>query len=264
MRVRGKEGVLAINHNKWFYVPKPNPKAKARLFCFHYAGGTAEMYHKWAEEIPEEIELCSIQLPGRSKRINETPYKDIETLIDELHNAIKPYLDVPFAYFGHSMGAMILFDYTQYLFKRNLTLPFYLLIAARKAPNIQSFHPHLHNLTDDEMIGFVRGLDIRPDAFFDNQDLLKKSIPMIKSDFEIVEKWKFDTDTVPLSIPIWVFGGESDEYVSKNELESWKNFTKVDFKAQHFVGDHFFILDDSHRKTILKIITESIFNRFKK
>lgn len=258
MRVRNLSGVLSVQKNRWFYVPKPNPNARLRLFCFHYAGGIAEMYHKWGEEIDQDIELCSIQLPGHSTRGAESPFRDMNALIEELGVIMQPYINKPFAFLGHSMGAMILFDYVQYLIKYNQPLPNHLFIAARKAPNKPSFHPHLHMLSDDEMIEFVRGLDVRPDVIMNDIGLLKKSIPTVKADFEMVEKWEYDVNTITTQIPITVFGAYDDEYVTKEELELWREFTYASFMAHYFEGDHFFILDDNNRKQLIKLITQTL------
>jgi len=31
--------------NKWVIFPRPNPAAALRLFCFHYAGESAQVFH---------------------------------------------------------------------------------------------------------------------------------------------------------------------------------------------------------------------------
>ncbi|MGH9755029.1 MAG: thioesterase II family protein [Blastocatellia bacterium] len=43
----------------------PNPAATLRLFCFHYAGGSAQVFHDWPRRLPPSVEMGAIQLPGR-------------------------------------------------------------------------------------------------------------------------------------------------------------------------------------------------------
>src|SRR5207248_8086141 len=101
-------GATAIN--KWFLAPRQNAQAKLRLFCFPYAGGGSSVYRGWAERLPRDVEVCLAQLPGREARLRETALTSLSQIVDELAEHIKPYLDKPFAFFGHSMGAMIAFE----------------------------------------------------------------------------------------------------------------------------------------------------------
>src|SRR5690348_1059575 len=105
-----REG-LAIS--PWFISYKPDTKVRLRLFCFPYAGGAAVIYRAWSRLLPEGIETCSIELPGRGTRMHEPPFTQLGLLIEAITPAILPYLGKPFAFFGHSMGAIISFELTR-------------------------------------------------------------------------------------------------------------------------------------------------------
>ncbi|HSK05405.1 MAG TPA: thioesterase domain-containing protein, partial [Kofleriaceae bacterium] len=79
--------------------------AALRLFCFPYAGGDVAIFAPWAEDLPWEIELCPVQLPGRGRRALEPAYAALDPLVDALAAGLLPALDGRFAFFGHSMGA---------------------------------------------------------------------------------------------------------------------------------------------------------------
>ena len=83
-----------------------------RLFCFPYAGVGASVFRPWPAGLPDEVELCGIQLPGRTTRLAERPVASIPVLVDNIATAIMPYLDIPFVFFGHSMGAMLAAEVT--------------------------------------------------------------------------------------------------------------------------------------------------------
>src|ERR1700752_1489088 len=91
--------------SEWI-IRKPRPKARVRLFCFPYAGGGAAAFHAWSDAMPH-LEVCSIQAPGREARLGETPFVRIEPLVEAATEAIRPLLDRPFAFFGHSLGAFV-------------------------------------------------------------------------------------------------------------------------------------------------------------
>jgi len=86
--------------NSWVSCPRPNPQAKLRLFCFPYAGGRALIFRPWFERLPPTVEVCPLDLPGRGGRLNESPFTQLEPLIQALAPALLPYLDKPFAFFN--------------------------------------------------------------------------------------------------------------------------------------------------------------------
>ncbi len=82
---------------------------KTRLFCFPYAGGGAAAYAGWREALPQ-LDVLPVKLPGREGRFREPPIKRIDALVERLSDALLPFFDTPFAFFGHSMGAIIAFE----------------------------------------------------------------------------------------------------------------------------------------------------------
>ncbi len=102
-------------HNNWVACAKPNPQAKLRLFCFHYAGGGASVFRGWRDSLPQSVEVCAIELPGRGMRLRESPFTQLEPLVQHLASTLLPYLDKPFAFFGHSMGGLVSFELTRLL-----------------------------------------------------------------------------------------------------------------------------------------------------
>ena len=84
--------------------------ARLRLFCFPYAGGGASIYHPWSKRLSGDVEICPLYLPGRENRLREPCFKRLSSLVEELTDALTHFMDVPFAFFGHSMGALISFE----------------------------------------------------------------------------------------------------------------------------------------------------------
>jgi medium-chain acyl-[acyl-carrier-protein] hydrolase len=88
--------------NAWITCPKPNPQAHVRLFCFPYAGGGASIFRLWSDDMPAEVEVCPVQLPGRESRLSHPPFTRLALLVPTLVPVLRPYLDRPCAFFGHS------------------------------------------------------------------------------------------------------------------------------------------------------------------
>src|ERR1700722_3198844 len=116
--------------NPWLFRYTQKPEARVRLFCFHYAGGTGQVFQKWASILPSTIEVCSIQLPGRMNRFNEELMTDIQSIVTSFSENIKPLLDKPFAVFGHSLGALLAFEWVRHLRKTSGPLPIQLFVSA--------------------------------------------------------------------------------------------------------------------------------------
>ncbi|MGB9120037.1 MAG: thioesterase domain-containing protein, partial [Candidatus Angelobacter sp.] len=55
----------------WLTARRPNLRARLRLFCFPYAGGSEAIFRTWQQNLPETIEVLPIQLPGRGARLKE-------------------------------------------------------------------------------------------------------------------------------------------------------------------------------------------------
>src|SRR5215207_163972 len=107
----------------WFSAAQPNSRASVRLFCFPYAGGDAQVYRAWSRHLPPSVEVLAARLPGRGPRIKEAPFRDLAPLIVAVASAVAPYLDRPFAFFGHSMGALISFELARLLRERGVCGP---------------------------------------------------------------------------------------------------------------------------------------------
>src|SRR5256885_83388 len=101
--------------NSWITGAKINPQARMRLFCFPYAGGSAAVFNSWSKHLTSVIEVCPVQLPGRGGRIREKPFVRMGPLIPAITENILGLIDKPFAFFGHSMGALIGFEVARQL-----------------------------------------------------------------------------------------------------------------------------------------------------
>lgn len=225
----------------WISRPKANPTAKIRLFCFPYAGGGALLYRPWVESLPAEIEVCSIQLPGRENRLHEPPIDTLDPVLDLLLPAIRPYLDEkPFAFFGYSLGTLVSFELARRLQQQGDMLPLHLFVAARRAPQIPSREAPLRDLSDAEFMEELRRLKGTPEAVLQQSELMQLLLPLLRADFMINELYEY-RDTPLLNCPISAFGGLRDEDITREDMDAWRAQTAQNFILRMIPGDHFFI-----------------------
>jgi medium-chain acyl-[acyl-carrier-protein] hydrolase len=224
----------------WITKFEPAGKARVRLFCFPYAGGGAYIYRDWSRGLPSNVEVCSVQLPGRQNRLNEAPLTRLSTLVEKVALAIRAYLDKPFAFFGHSMGALISFELARYLRREDAIEPMRLFVSGRTAPQLPSARAPIYNLPTPEFMEKLRELNGTPEGFFEYPELMEMALPILRADFQMIDTYTYAAEA-PLDCPITAFGGLKDYEVSREHLEAWREQTTSAFTLRMFDGDHFFI-----------------------
>ena len=226
--------------------------ARLRLFCFPHAGGGASLYRQWSELLPEGVDICPLYLPGRENRLSEPCFRRLAPLVEALAEALSPYMNVPFAFFGHSMGALISFELARYLRKKQRPGPQHLFVAAYRAPQLPDRYAPLHDLSDGKLIEMLSRFRGTPQAVLQHTELIKVFLPMLRADFELCETYIYLQEP-PLSCPISVFGGEKDTLITTRELQAWNMQTRHTFKLNMLPGDHFFL--NEQRELLLKSLS---------
>lgn len=229
-----------LNLNYWIICPQPNPKAHLRLLCFPYAGGSSLIFRTWANSLPASIEVYAVEIPGRGRQIKLPSFNKIEPLVDAIASNIYPYLDKPFAFFGHSMGGLVSFELARLLRRKYNISPAHLFISGRRAPQIPTSKPPIHKLSESAFIEELRHLNGTPKAVLENDELMQLFVPILRADFAVLETYNYNPEP-PLNCPISVFGGLQDLEVSCNELQAWQEQTTATFSLDMFPGDHFFL-----------------------
>lgn len=230
---------------------------RIKLFCFPYAGGASVVYHPWQKPLGNDVELRLIELAGRGRRINDTPYKNIHEAVEDVFGLIKEEIQQsPYLLFGHSMGAMIAYELAQKIRREKLPMPMHLFFSGRGAMHIERPEEKKYHLFDDEKFREeVIGLGGTPPELFEHPELLELFIPLLKNDFRIAETYKPVQPINAFDQDITVLLGIEDDLTTQ-QREEWTLHTTQSCHFHHFPGGHFFINDET--ENILKIIREVI------
>lgn len=244
-----------VTQSPWFQVARPVHAPRLRLFCFSYAGGNASTYRDWHKRLPEDVEVCSVQLPGRGSRFKESPHTSLNSLLDALEEAIRPHLGVPYVLFGHSMGAQVAFELSRRLRDAGARLPSCLIVSGRRGPHRPPRNKPIHNLPEPEFREEIRRLNGTPEEALSNPELMDIISPILRADCQVVETWTYQASQ-PIDVPVLALGGVKDSQVSVEDLEDWRSVTNGPFTLQLFSGDHFFInhVTDALLNTIAQTI----------
>ncbi|WP_199767993.1 thioesterase II family protein [Ketobacter alkanivorans] len=241
--------------SNWFQVARPVVSPRLRLFCFSYAGGNASTYREWHKRLPEDVEVCSIQLPGRGSRFKEKAFTDLDSLLTSLVAEIAPYTETSYAFFGHSMGAQVAFELARKLRDKGLEQPKCLIVSGRRAPQRSKKSKPIYSLPEAEFRDEIRRLNGTPEEALNNPELMDLVSPILRADFQLIETWVYQPSD-PIDVPVLALGGVKDKQVTMDDLEDWKKVTKGPFCLELFSGDHFFI--NQATDTLLNTVNQAI------
>jgi medium-chain acyl-[acyl-carrier-protein] hydrolase len=239
---------------RWVVRRQPRSAPKLRMFCFPYAGGSASAYHMWPDDLPASVDLCAIQLPGRESRIAETPQRTIAAVMPAIAVALRPLLDIPAIFFGHSMGGLLAFELAREFRRSGYPEPACLLISGRQAPQLPNREPPIHEMPTPDFLRAIRKLEGIPAEVFEDEQLLELVLPTLRADFALIESYVYEPGT-PLNMPISVFYGRDDIAVFRTDAAAWQEQTTSRFTLHDLPGGHFFFRT-AHRQLLSEITTD--------
>lgn len=243
--------------NKWTGALSRQASAttQLRLFCFPFAGGGASAFRGWPAAMPGGVELCPIQLPGRESRWNEPSFSQLSSLVETLAQVLHPMLTCSFAFFGHSMGALIAFELARQLRRETGESPVHLFVSGAHAPQRPDRDPPIRGLPDSAFLAELKRLNGISDEVFENRELIQVLLPTFRSDLTLCETYAYVSDE-PLDCPISAYMGEQDHKVELEDLAGWSIHTRRIFRFSMFPGDHFFLV--AHRQSLLRVLSAEL------
>lgn len=247
---------MAVEATPWIVGGRTSSSALCRLFCLPHSGSGAFQFASWKNFLPEVLDICPIQLPGRENRLREPPFTQIQTIVENLASELNPYLDRPYILYGYSLGALIAFELARELCRRNIRPPVSLYALARRAPHLPQRDPLVHHLSDNLFLAEVaRRYGGMPAIILQDVELMKLLIPALRADITALETYVYKEQD-PLDCPIYAFGGNFDSTAKEKDLEAWRSHTSSGFELKMFDGDHFFIRNN--RESIFRSILAQV------
>ena len=241
--------------NPWFHIKKPMPNAKMRLFCFPYAGGSAQIYVDWHEYLPDSVEVVALQYPGRGSRFADPLIGTCKEMVDSIIPEMLPALNKPFALFGHSNGGMVSFELARELYKRGVTNQLHHFLSAKRAIHLPPVRKPMHNLPFDEFIEQIVDLGGTPPEILAQKELMELFVPILRSDFSLGETFSYQ-DTHKLHCDATLLYGSEDNDVPKEDVLAWQQLIEKPVDTHEFEGGHFFI--NSGKEKVLELVNHKL------
>lgn len=239
----------------WLPFCMTKARRRVRLFCFHHSGGGASAFRRWSDDLPEDIEVWPVQLPGRETRLQERPFTRMTPLVQALALALRPHLNQPFAFLGHSMGSYIAFEVARLVRKDVRLEPIHLFVAGHQAPQLGRRLTAVHDAPEDALMERIRLLAGTPDEVLQQRELMQIMLPIIRADLELIETYEYAPQE-PLSCPISVFWTRQDFVAGEREANAWSAQTSGAFRMRELEGDHFFV--HSARPAIQRAVCDDL------
>ncbi len=249
---------------RWLIVVGPRAAPRLRLFCFPFAGGGSAVYRNWAQFIDPTIEVVAIEPPGRLGRITETPIADMNEFVDQVVSEMGNLLDRPFAFFGHCLGALTMYETARRLIHTTTLRPQHLFASGARPPDrISDQGPFeervMHDLLklaefrislpayaqpDDVFADLIRHFNVRAtEQLLNDPDLRQLMLPVVRAEFRMATDYEFVREA-PWEIPITCFAAKGDRYVSRRHALGWGRFTNSRLQVHIREGAHFAVVDD--------------------
>ncbi|MCX4987066.1 thioesterase II family protein [Streptomyces sp. NBC_00572] len=238
----------------WFRRFGAAREGAVRLVCFPHAGGAASAFIPLSRALGEHVDVLAVQYPGRQDRRREEPYRSVDAHADALAEAMGPLTDEPYAFFGHSMGAVLAYETAHRLVAAGRPGPCRVFLSGRGAPSpLPSPHDRLGS--DTEILRAVRGLGGTGHAVLDDPELLAMVMPALRADYGALGTYRW-SGGAPLAAPVTVLIGDADPVVAVDEAAAWHDHTSGDFDLRILPGGHFYL--DDRTDEVRDIITDGL------
>ncbi|WP_439677945.1 thioesterase II family protein [Embleya sp. MST-111070] len=226
-------------------------RGRTALLCVPFAGAGPSFFHPWRAPAGDRWRLLSVELPGRERRILETPYRNVveaaknsvDEIVANLGRGTRTVL------FGHSLGAVLAYELVHLLSTRDVPVE-RLIVSGSPGPWTQR-ERRATGLPDEEFLARVEEFAGFRHEALDHPEMRELILPVLQADCEMHENYLPSTDD-PVSVPICSIRGDSDGLVSADQAREWRDATTSTFEYAEFPGDHMYLVD--HAREILDLI----------
>ncbi|HWO18854.1 MAG TPA: alpha/beta fold hydrolase [Kofleriaceae bacterium] len=239
--------------DRWLRCRRPVQACRARLLCLPYAGGGATVFHAWPDELPADIEVRVLQLPGRQDRLGEPTLSSIDAIVDKVLPMIAALPRAPLVLYGHSFGGLLGFELARRIQRSGMPPVELLVIGARRAPHLPARLVDLHGLPDAPFAEALHQRYGMPRVVIDTPDLLELVLPSARADLTAVETHVYAPGE-PLGTPVVVLRGLRDTSLELSEVEGWRELVAGPVEIREVDAGHFFV--DTHRPWVVREVAQ--------
>jgi surfactin synthase thioesterase subunit len=230
---------------------EPGSPKSPPLLLFPHAGAGASAYREFSKVLSKKFEVIVFQYPGRQDRATEALLDSLPAIAAGAFNEFvesKHNRGIPIVAFGHSMGAIIAFEFVRLAEASGIDVR-HLNVSAAVAPSRAAAKP-LHPTDDEEILNHLAALRGTDADVFANRDVMRLALPVIKADYTAFDAYSCEPD-IKVATPIHVLAGDQDPNITMTDLYEWGKHTGT-VKVTMFDGGHFYL--QSHIDAIAELL----------
>ena len=216
-----------------------NTVKKLNFISIPYAGGNSFSFKNFGKHLEPYFNCVFLELPGRGRRAKEQLLDNIQAMVDDLYQQIRPYLSENFVLYGHSMGGILGNELIHKIQSQGANTPLLFVVTGCQAPQFRQRKIVLHQLDDTEFQHELQKLGGFPDAILQEQELMSFLLPILRADIKALEIYQYKQANRH-STPITLITGDQEE-LNEDQILGWKEETTGRFQSYVFKGNHFFI-----------------------
>jgi len=236
----------------------PARETQTKLLCFHHAGAGAMTFAGWQRRIGPDVTVLPVRLPGRESRLREARITDAEQLVEELENDLGPLLDGPYAFYGHSLGALVAYRFALHRIRAGHRPPQMLLVGACAAPQLPSGlldATQAPGLTDEQLITSLNDDESVPEALLRRPEWLNMTLDTLRADLHLARSLR-SAPHLALPCALKAFAGREDRMVSVADVRAWERCTTAGFELRSVPGAHFFVRGQDVPRAVGEVLRE--------
>ncbi|MGA5299636.1 thioesterase II family protein [Nucisporomicrobium flavum] len=209
-----------------------------KLVCFAHAGGWTTAFSTWPRGLPPDVGVLAVKYPGREDRLGDPFPSALETLADDIGEALGDLATRRLVFFGHSMGASVAHEVALRLHRQG-NAPAALCVSGRRPPHALEGR-RTYPGTDDEIVADVVRFDRSRAAVFADPGLRELVLPPIRADYQLLDAYS-GGDRPPLDCPVYAYTGADDPEVTPEQMRGWAGLTRSAFRLRVLPGGHFYL-----------------------
>ncbi|GAB3024026.1 thioesterase II family protein [Mycobacterium bourgelatii] len=210
------------------------------LLVFPHAGSGASAYRDFSKILSSKFKVIVFQYPGRQDRAAEAALGSLAEIAAGAFGefaASDHNRGIPIVTFGHSMGALVAFEFVR-IAEANGVAVRHLHVSAAVAPSNVANKPS-HPKDDEEILNHLAALEGTDGDVMANRDLMRLALPVIKADYNAFDAYSCAED-IKIATPVHAIGGDQDPYITLGDLYGWGKHTDT-VKVTMFDGGHFYL-----------------------
>jgi surfactin synthase thioesterase subunit len=153
--------------------------------------------------------------------------------------AVARHSDLPFAFFGHRLAALLAFEVARACQRGALPMSRYLFVSGCGVARDHQ-PPGIPLGQDDDALISMKELSGVPDEFLEDRVVIATLLPTIQADPTMTLDYRY-SDAAPLEIPMTVLAGSQNTHVDLARLDDWHLEANASCVVRRPLGSHFFI-----------------------